>query len=214
MSRSTSNVRVCILTGRLDVVQSGKSWISQGFPSKLKGNLMSWIMLKKTLKNASGLLPVVALCMSQAPLMAAGPEIYRCGPAGSQRFSQIPCEENSEKVIVEDQFMFSETAASDAHPTGFAEPGEDAAGQQADAASKAQAFITQLEKQRNEQLAEIDQSIEELQSRSENPEDTEGQSGDGQAAAISIANLQNTRQSIMSEYEAMIVAARQRIDQP
>lgn len=175
---------------------------------------MGWNMLKKILISVAGLLPVLGFCIILEPVLAAGPGIYRCGPADSQWYSQIPCEENSEMVTVEDQFMFSDTATSDADPAGSAEPGEGAAGQQADAASKAQAFITQLEKQRSQQLAVIDQNIEELQALSGNPDAAEGQSGDGEAAAVLLANLQDARQSIISEYEAMISAARQRIEQP
>ncbi len=145
---------------------------------------------------------------------AADSAIYRCGPAGSQWFSQIPCEENSEKVIVEDPRMFKDTGDS-AADTMQSVGVEDSTGeQQADAASRAQAFITQLEKQRNEQLAEIDNNIEELRSRAENPDETEELSGDGEQAAILLAKLQNARRSLMSEYEAMISATRQGIDQP
>jgi len=82
------------------------------------------------------------------------------------------------------------------------------------ATSNAQAFITQLEKQRNEQIAEIDRNIQELQSRAENPDEAAEQSGDAEDAATSLGGLKNTRQSIMSEYDAMISAARQRMETP
>lgn len=87
------------------------------------------------------------------PPVTAESAIYRCGAAGSQRFSQIPCEENSEQVNVEDHFMLKEAGVTDPADSMQA---EDSAADHADVASKAQAFITQLEKQRNEQLAEID----------------------------------------------------------
>jgi len=115
-------------------------------------------------------------------------------------------------MLLVSALMFREAGASATEPAGSAKPGEIAAGQQADAKSKAQAFITQLEKQRNEQLAEIDKTIEELQAFSENPDAAEGQNDDGEAAAVLLASLRSNRQSIMSEYEAMITAARQRIE--
>ena len=81
-------------------------------------------------------------------------------------------------------------------------------------ANKAQAFITQLEKQRSEQLAEIDRDIEKLQSQEASATDGGEDSPVDEEAAMVLASLQATRKSIMSEYDAMIDAARQRINTP
>lgn len=144
--------------------------------------------------------------------LAAESAIYRCGPAGSQWYSQIPCEEDSEQLVVEDHPMFNDSVAVTPHTDTDADQQEAAAANsESNAASKAQAFITQLEKQRGEQLAEIDRQIEALQSE----ETSQGEQDDGTASAdlggSVLTSLQSTRQSIVSEYDAMIDAARQRI---
>lgn len=168
-------------------------------------------MQKKT--NVFINLPVSVACLLvlAAPFCAAANSaIYRCGPEGSQQFSQIPCEENSVALVMEDHPMFSDsTRAGTADDAGLA----DAQGNEdADKAKKAQAFITQLEKQRSEQLAEIDQKIKQLQS--ENVTDEENSSTSDEGTAGLLTSLQTTRQSIVSEYNAMIDAARQRIQNP
>jgi len=108
--------------------------------------------------------------------------------------------------------MFSDSAA--ATPTTDADQQNTAvANEGSDAASKAQAFITQLEKQRSEQLAEIDREIGDLQSG----EASQNEQDDGAAAEMDaslLTSLQSTRQSIVAEYDAMIDAARQRIPNP
>jgi len=177
----------------------------------------------------------VALCLSTS--VTAASNIYRCGPEGSQWYSQIPCEENSEAVIVEDRHMFNEGGEDPSSQEAATDTEETDAGAEAAAASNAQAFITQLEKQRSEQLAEIDLRIQELENRtvavsnstadsaesdagvSTNVEAEDGQDGSPDAdssdqteaaeAARLLANLRNSRESIVSEYDAMINAARQ-----
>jgi len=174
------------------------------------------------------------LALNSPTYVAAASTIYRCGPEGSQWFSQIPCEENSAAVILEDRHMFNE--AGEEQPAAEETDVEAAA-----AASNVQAFITQLEKQRSEQLAEIDLKIQELETRTEAVSNsaadsaesdaendaeasTEGGSANGQEgspdtassgedeaaeSARLLVDLRNTRESIASEYDAMINAARQ-----
>ncbi len=168
-------------------------------------------MPKRTNVFATPTVPVACLLLFAASFpAAAGSEIYRCGPEGSQQFSQIPCEENSEPLVMEDHPMFSESKR--------AEPADDADSVDAqengasDETNKAQAFITQLEKQRSEQLAEIDRKIEQLQAESATGEADNSATDEGTATLL--ANLQISRASIVSEYNAMIDAARQRIQTP
>jgi hypothetical protein len=167
--------------------------------------------IKAKLKVGMFLTSAILLALSAQSTSAAGPAIYRCGPAGSQWYSQIPCAEDSEQLVVEDHQMFSD---SDTVSNTQADAQESAsADDDADAKSKAQAFIVQLEKQRSAQLAEIDQKIEVLQSG-----DTTGAGQDdadsSDMAATLLASLQTTRQSIVTEYDAMIDAARQRANTP
>jgi len=189
------------------------------------------------LKRTVFLLAISAgfLALNSPTYVAAASTIYRCGPEDSQWFSQIPCEEDSAAVILEDRHMFNE--AGEEQPAAEETDVEAAA-----AASNAQAFITQLEKQRSEQLAEIDRKIQELETRTENASSsaadsaesagepsTEGGSADGKESspdaassgedeaaesARLLANLRNNRESLASEYDAMIKAARQGSETP
>lgn len=171
-------------------------------------------MSLKTVWNVAGSLSVLVLIISATvPAVVADPAIYRCGPAGSQWYSQIPCEEDSEQVVVEDHQMFKESGVAGSAANDFSQA-EGGSADHADAASKAQAFITQLEKQRNEQLAEIDRNIVDLESRSAKVDEGNEQDTDAKEAANLLASMQNTRESIASEYDAMISAARQRIETP
>lgn len=157
---------------------------------------------------------VLAYSLLVAPFASADATVYRCGPKGSQWYSQIPCAENSEPVIIKEQHMLGGvgevpvTAVSTVDGSGASE------GPAADATSNAEAFITQLEKQRSEQLAEIDRDIARLETRAAgDAESGESAAEDDENAAV-LASLHNTRDSIVSEYDAMISAARQRIDNP
>ncbi len=161
-----------------------------------------------------GLLTLGLLSMAVLNPLMADPTIYRCGPKGSQWFSQIPCAEDSEQVVVEDHAMFKETGTALASTDDSLIAGETTAAVKGDSARKAQAFITQLEKQRGEQLAEIDRGIKELKTRSKPAGDGNEEAADAKEAAILLTSMQNTRQSIVSEYDAMISAARQRTKTP
>jgi hypothetical protein len=142
---------------------------------------------------------------------AADSTVYRCGPPGSQWFSQIPCAEDSEAVLIVDQHKLGDSdPAADA---GTEDDGA-AADNSASTASNAEAFVTQLEKQRSEQLAEIDRQIANLQNQDNQVGDSEESAVTDDENASLLATMQNTRQSIVSEYDAMIRAAQQRITKP
>jgi hypothetical protein len=147
---------------------------------------------------------------------SADATVYRCGPEGSQRYSQIPCSEDSEQVVIRDQHKLIEPAGSPAESGGEGtsqQPNAQAV-EEASPASNAEAFIQQLEKQRSEQLAEIDRDIAKLQSGSSNADGDEVSEAEAEEASELLAGLQNTRESIVAEYDAMILAARQRIEKP
>lgn len=167
--------------------------------------------------RANALITLLALVLSAlvAASLRADATVYRCGPAGSQWYSQIPCSENAEPMLIRDQHKLSEpetpeaeSASANSNPAQAAESAQETA-----PASNAEAFIQQLEKQRSEQLAEIDRNI----ARLENASSSAGEDGtplaDDETAAL-IAGLQNTRESIVSEYDAMIRAARQGDSRP
>lgn len=148
--------------------------------------------------------------------VSADATVYRCGPEGSQRYSQIPCSDQSEPMVIRDQHKLIEPGGSPAESTGAgSSPQPDAsAAEEAGRSSNAEAFIQQLEKQRGEQLAEIDRDIAKLQDRGSNASGEEVSEAETREASDLLAGLQNTRESIVAEYDAMIQAARQRIEKP
>ena len=167
-----------------------------------------------------GGLAILALAFSMVcALSVSGPAgadatVYRCGPPGSQRYSQIPCAEDSEAVVIKDQHKLGDSGDVP-EAAGIPESANDTdAESAADAANNAEAFITQLEKQRNEQLAEIDRNIARLKNPASDPDEGAETTATGEEIAALLASLQNTRDSIVSEYDAMIRAAQQRIARP
>jgi hypothetical protein len=147
------------------------------------------------------------LCYS---LVMADPGIFRCGEAGNQSWSQIPCEESSEQVVIEDHRMITEAPPPKESAGSLGGAASTSAGQ-AQSVNNVQAFIQQLDSQRIEQLAEIDRNILALESRSGQGND--GAEGDNPVdTAELIAELKESRKAIVTEYEAMISAAQQRMD--
>lgn len=187
---------------------------------------MGWFMTRKnklhqTIAADVFATPALAFCLAfslvfgltaQQPA-AADATVYRCGPPGSQWYSQIPCAEDSEAVVIKDQHLLDDSgnAPAAAKPTDANETGEDSA---PDTTSNAEAFITQLEKQRSEQLAVIDRDIARLQNQDTEPVEGEENTAEEAENAALLAGLQNTRESIVSEYDAMIQAAQQRLAKP
>ncbi len=148
--------------------------------------------------------------------VCADATVYRCGPEGSQRYSQIPCSDDSEQMVIKDQHKLIEPGGSppeSAGADGRTQPDANAA-EEAAPASNAEAFIQQLEKQRSEQLAEIDRDIAKLQDRGSSATGEEMSEAKADETSELLAGLQNTRESIVAEYDAMIQAARQRIEKP
>lgn len=160
-------------------------------------------------KALSRLMFVLLTSLAFGASAFADSTVYRCGPKGSQWYSQIPCTENSEQLVIKEQHKLSDTGAGQE-----AGSGNDADPAAADAAGNAQSFIAQLEKQRTAQLAELDRNIAELQKQAEEA----AANGDSDEASskvtVLLANLQATRDSVVSEYDAMISAAQQRIAKP
>ncbi len=118
--------------------------------------------------------------------------------------------------MIRDQHKLIEPGGSPAESTSAgSSPQPDAsAAEEAGRSSNAEAFIQQLEKQRGEQLAEIDRDIAKLQDRGSSESGKELTEAEAEEASESLAGLENTRESIVAEYDAMIQAARQRIEKP
>jgi hypothetical protein len=171
------------------------------------GKIMNKSAYFLILSLGTGFLASFFLCPAA---LAAGPGIFHCGEPGNQSWSQIPCEETSEQVIIEDHVMITGLPES-GEGSGAEGESQTGANGQAQATSNVQAFINQLEKQRGEQLAEIDRNIQELERGS----GAAGLDAEGEVPVEStqlMATLKETRKAIVSEYDAMISAAQQRVD--
>jgi hypothetical protein len=139
--------------------------------------------------------------------LAADPAIYRCGEAGSQTWSQIPCEEDSEALVVEDHLMFTEPQALQEDAGGVVGTTVTQQKGEMTQAKRMEAFIAQLETQRRQQLAEIDHSSAELESQMAASEDESVVA----AAESALAELQSARREVVEQYDAMITEASSRV---
>jgi hypothetical protein len=184
---------------------------------------MGWFMIRLSKAHKTipvGGLAILALTFSLVWVLSApGPAaadatVYRCGPPGSQWYSQIPCNEDSEAIVIKDQHKLGDSGNSPATSETQDSANEHAADSAADSANNAEAFITRLEKQRSEQLAEIDRNIASLQNQATEPAEGEETTATKEENTALLTSLQNTRESIVAEYDAMILAAQQRIAKP
>lgn len=135
-------------------------------------------------------------------------QIFRCETKGESYFSQIPCADNSEAVVIEDRLMFSdgapETTAAAKEPEVQPEPVKSQA-------ENMQDFVSTLYRQRTEQLQGIDKDIgvlaDQLDSIGDDPSDSEQR----EALNQQLASLRESRSSIVEQYQSMIAEAERRV---
>lgn len=135
-------------------------------------------------------------------------QIFRCETKGETYFSQIPCADNSEAVVIEDRLMFSdgapETKATEKEPEAQAEPAKSQA-------ENMQDFVSTLYRQRTEQLQGIDKDIGVLGDRLASIGDDPSDGGEREAISQQLASLRESRGSIVEQYESMIAEAERRV---
>lgn len=142
---------------------------------------------------------------------AASAEIYRCESKGESYFSQIPCNDEAEAVVIEDRPMFSTPAAIDTLPPSAREA---AAAQPVPARTPAdnlKEFVETLNRQRSEEIAQVDGKITETKAQlavmAGRPAD------DPEQAALNeqLTELQASREAVSRQYDAMILEAERRV---
>jgi len=131
-------------------------------------------------------------------------QVYRCdGPAGPV-YAQIPCAENAEVVVIYDPAAKSADASEpDSKQDEVIEP-------VVEPPTPMENVVATLHKQRQQQLAEIDENIAQLKESLKALGEQALEEPDRQAAAVKLAALEADRDSIDEQYASLIGEAERR----
>ena len=135
-------------------------------------------------------------------------QIYRCASQGATYYSQIPCANDAQEVVIDDHPMFSESA-----PDLKAEPGEQPAPAQRvrSQADSMKEFISTLRRQRTEQLQQLDSDIARLEAKLSASGDSPVDTSQQMASSQQLKNLLSSRSSIVEQYDSMLAEAERRV---
>jgi hypothetical protein len=132
-------------------------------------------------------------------------EVYRCDGADGLVYSQIPCDENAEIVVIYDPVAKAEDDGS--------EP-DSGQGEAEEIVEKPptpmENFIATLNGQRQQQIGEIDATIAHLKGLLNAEGEQALEEEDRKAVESQLATLQSDRNSIAEQYASMISEAEQR----
>ena len=154
----------------------------------------------KLMKHLAGLLLLLP-CTVNA-------EIYRCESKGDTYFSQIPCNDQAEAVVIEDTHLFK---AQMIPPDPEAGEGVPRKAQVRTPADNLREFVETLQRQRNEQMAQVDGDISSVEQQLAATEGAPADDPERLALAEKLAELNSSRASISSQYESMIAEAERRV---
>jgi len=132
-------------------------------------------------------------------------DIYRCESKGDTYFSQIPCNDSAEEVVIEDRHMFSSmTVPAEAVP---------AAGQAQvrSSADNLKEFVETLHRQRNQEMAAVDRDITTIKAQLAASEGRPADDPERLALSEKLASLNSSRVSIADQYDSMITEAESRV---
>jgi len=135
-------------------------------------------------------------------------QIFRCEAEGESYFSQIPCAENSQAVVIEDRLMFSEASPAAEKQNEEPEPPVERVKTQAE---NMQDFVSTLYRQRTEQLQEIDKNIADLESQLNKLGDVPPDDPQRQGLTSQLIENKSSRESIVDQYQSMISEAERRV---
>lgn len=137
-------------------------------------------------------------------------EIYRCESKGDSYFSQIPCNDNAEEVVIEDRHMFSDSTL----PAGAVpEAGQPGRARVRTTADNLREFVETLHRQRSEQMATVDRDISAVEAQLAAAEGLPADDPKRMALDEKLAALNSSRVSIADQYESMITEAERRVDE-
>ena len=131
-------------------------------------------------------------------------QVYHCDGPGGPVYSQIPCAENAEVVVIYDPAAKSADASEpDSNQDEEIEP-------VVEPPTPMENFVATLHNQHQQQLAEIDESIAGLKKSLKTEGEQALEDPDRQAAAIRLAALEADRVSIDEQYASLISEAERR----
>lgn len=131
-------------------------------------------------------------------------EIYRCESKGDTYFSQIPCNDSAEEVVIEDRHMFSNMTVPAEAPVA-------AQAQVRSSADNLKEFVETLHRQRNEEMAAVDRDISVVEAKLSASEGRPADDPERQALNEQLTALNSSRVSISDQYDSMITEAESRV---
>ena len=135
-------------------------------------------------------------------------QIYRCASKGATFYSQIPCTDNAQVVVIEDHPMFSDSASGvKSKPEQESAPAKPERTQ----ADNMQEFISTLRRQRIDQLQQLDGDIAKLRAKLNAAGDSPEEPAQQAALSKQIKDLQASRSSITEQYDSMLAEAERRV---
>ena len=132
-------------------------------------------------------------------------QVYRCDGPNGLVYSQIPCDENAEIVVIYDPVSKAED--DDSEPGSGQEEAEEIVEKPP---TPMENFIATLHSQRQQQIGEIDANIADLKDLLDAEGEEALEEADRKAAASQLAALQSDRNSIAEQYASLISEAEQR----
>lgn len=136
-------------------------------------------------------------------------QVYRCdGPDGAV-YSQLPCDENAEEVVIEDTRMLTEGNGPKVEATGVGKAAGTQALEQAPV-NLMDSFVATLVSQREIQIGEIDRKIAQERAYIRSDEFAEADRETRQSATGRLGDMQSERKSILEQYESLIREAERR----
>jgi len=130
-------------------------------------------------------------------------QVYHCkGPAGPV-YSQMPCAEDAERLTDYDPVV-KRSAGSDS------EQGQGQAVVSQEQSNTMEHFVATLQKQRQQQMSELDQNIAQMQSQLDSDQAEDRNESDHAALAAELAALISERESVSEQYTALIAEAERR----
>jgi len=144
-----------------------------------------------------------------APCTASA-EIYRCESKGETYFSQIPCNDEAQAVVIEDRQMFSTPAAIDTLPPSAREAAQPSVPARTPA-DNLKEFVETLNRQRNDEIAKVDSDISGVRKQLAEAEGRPADDPEQIALDEQLSELQASRESISRQYDSMIMEAERRV---
>lgn len=143
-------------------------------------------------------------------------QVYRCESSGSVAYSDLPCGDSAQEVVLDvpepatgrehSQAQFRAAAAARARPD------EKKAPVISEGERNISQFLNMLHDQRRRQIEEIDQTIASLRVQAESEEFGRYDEARQAKMLVELDRLESSRASILEEYSALIQEAQSRLE--